>query len=305
MSGDWITLQSAGLVAQIDPLGAQLTVLRDVNGRDLLWHGDAAVWAGRAPILFPIVGTLVDGHYRLGSGAAARRFALPRHGLARTRPFEPVSRTPSTAVLRLAADAATLAVYPFRFELDLCYELHVSTLTVVATVRNTGSEPLPASIGFHPGFRWPLDPAQPRSAHLIEFEHPEPRPVRRLDANGLLLPDAVPTPVRGRRLGLTDALFRDDVLIFDQLQSRSLVYGALDVDGPRLEIGFPDSPWLGLWTRPGAPFVCIEPWQGIADPVGFSGELWDKPGVLTLEPGTERKHRMTATFSYSRLVVSN
>ncbi|MET0292326.1 MAG: aldose 1-epimerase family protein [Steroidobacteraceae bacterium] len=305
MSDSWITLQSAGLLARIDPQGAQLSVLRDATGRELLWHGDASIWAGRSPILFPIVGTLAGGQFRLGSGEKARRFSLPRHGFARNRAFELIAHTPSTALFRLASDESTLAVYPFPFELDACYELHAATLTVVVTVRNTGSETLPASVGLHPGFRWPLDPAQPRSAHLIEFASPEPLGVRRIGANGLLLPDRFPTPVRGRRLGLGDALFQDDVLIFDQLGSRSLVFGALDVDGPRLEIGFPDSPWLGLWTRPGAPFLCIEPWQGVSDPDGFDGELWDKPGIFRVQPGADHKLRMTATFSYSRPVVSN
>src|ERR1700712_2863869 len=88
MAAPWISLQSAGLTAQIDPLGAQLSVLRDVTGRELLWQGDPAIWAGRAPLLFPIVGTLADGAYRLGKGASARHFELPRHGFARNSGFE-------------------------------------------------------------------------------------------------------------------------------------------------------------------------------------------------------------------------
>jgi galactose mutarotase-like enzyme len=305
MAGPWITLQSAGLMAQIDPLGAQLSVLRDTNGRDLLWHGDGAIWAGRSPLLFPIVGTLAGNAYRLGTGSQQRRFEMPRHGLARTREFELIAQTPSNAIFRLSSTAETLAAYPFPFELDACYELHGATLTMVLTVRNVGSEDLPASLGFHPGFRWPLDPSQPRNAHKLEFDFPEPDPVRRITANGLLSPERHPTPVRGRRLPLTDLLFENDVLIFDQLRSRSLVYGALDTDGPRLEISFPDAQFLGVWTRPGAPFLCIEPWLGISDPEGFSGELWDKPGISRVRPGEERRLRMTSSFGYSRPAVSN
>ncbi len=300
-----ITLQSAGLTARIDAHGAELASLRDMFGRELLWQGDATHWAGRAPILFPIVGTLVDGHYRLGSGAKARRYPLPRHGFARARDFEVIARTPSTAIFRLASDEATLAVYPFPFELDVCFELHGAALTMVATVRNTGSEDLPASLGLHPAFRWPFDTTRPRSAYQVEFESPEPLSVRRISADGLLTATRHPTPVRGRRLALNDALFADDVLIFDQLTSRSLVFGALDFDGPRLEFAFPDARWLGLWTRPGAPFLCIEPWQGITDPEGFDGELWDKPGIFRVAPGEEHKLRATVTYGYSRPVVSN
>jgi galactose mutarotase-like enzyme len=305
MASSWLTLQSAGLIAQVDPLGAQLMVLRDATGRDLLWHGDPAWWSGRAPILFPIIGELAGGAFTLGAGASARRYPLPRHGFARGKPFDLVAHTPSTVLLRLCSDEATLAAYPFAFELDVCMELHASTLTVLATVRNTGSEDLPASLGFHPAFRWPLDPRLPRGSHLLEFEVPEPAPIRRLGPDGLLLPERMPTPVRGRRLGLNDGLFRDDVVIFDQLRSRSVTFGALDADGPRIEVGFPDATHLGVWTRPGAPFLCIEPWLGVADPGGFRGELWDKPGIFRLASGEERKLRMTASYSYSRPVVSN
>src|SRR5688572_28703931 len=109
----WVALRSADLSVQVDPLGAQLSVLQDRHGRDLLWHGDPAVWAGRAPILFPIVGSLAGGRYRLGD----RSFALGRHGFARGKRFDVVTTKPSSALFRLREDESTLAVYPFRFEL--------------------------------------------------------------------------------------------------------------------------------------------------------------------------------------------
>src|SRR5271165_5613214 len=118
---------------------------------------------------------------------------------------------------------------------------------------------MPASFGFHPGFRWPLPFGQPRSAHFIEFADDEPATVRRLDQNGLLSPEHHPTPIVGRRLALDDTLFQRDVIICDEIRSRSVTYGA--ETGPRLRIGFQDAPFLGLWTRPGANFICIEPWH--------------------------------------------
>ncbi len=142
---------------------------------------------------------------------------------------------------------------------------------------------MPASFGYHPGFRWPLPFGQPRARHFIEFEREEPAAVRRIDAAGLLTPEAHRTPVAGRRLELTDALFAQDVLIFERLNSTSLSYGGQE--GPRLRIGFPDASYLGLWTKPGADFVCIEPWHGITDPRGFCGDFRDKPGVKILKPG--------------------
>jgi galactose mutarotase-like enzyme len=288
--GSWIKVRSAALTAEINPLGAQLSILRDRDGRDLLWNGDAAVWAGRAPILFPIVGSLAGGTYRLGS----RSFALSRHGFARGKPFEVLATTGSSASFRLRADESTLAVYPFPFELEVSYVLASATLSVTASVRNTGSEPLPASLGFHPALLWPLPYGGPRTAHFIEFEADEPAPIRRIDADGLLKPEGLPTPVAKRRLMLNDELFREDVLIFDTLSSRSLRYGT--TQGPQIEVRFPDARYLGLWTKPGAPFICIEPWQGITDPAGFTDDFTRKPGVFSVAPGASHSLNMGITL---------
>jgi len=279
-------LNSGLLSARIDPLGAQLSELRDRAGRDLLWDGDPGVWAGRAPLLFPIVGELAGGRYRLD----ASTYELPRHGFARRSQFDVSAAAPDRAVFRLQADASTLQRYPYRFELEVSFALAGATLSMITEIRNPGDRDLPASFGYHPAFRWPLPFGQPRASHSIEFEQDEAAPVRRLDVAGLLTPERHPTPTRGRHLALEDALFTADVVIFDALKSRSLRYGG--PEGPRLLVRFPDSPLLGLWSKPGAGFVCIEPWHGVADPVGFGGDFRTKPGVFLVSPGGSRRIEM-------------
>ncbi len=286
----WVALRSSDLIAEVDPLGAQLCSLSDRSGHALLWSGDPAVWAGRAPLLFPIVGTLAGGSYRLGS----KSYALPRHGFARVSPFQILDASAEHAVFRLEADEARLREYPFRFRLDLRYALDGPRLSITASVRNLGDEPMPASFGFHPGFRWPLPFGRPRSAHSIEFASDEPAGVRRLDKNGLLTPQRHATPVIERRLALDDALFQDDVIIFDEVRSRSVSYGA--DGGPRIRIGFQDAPYLGVWTKPGTNFVCIEPWHGIADPTGFSGDFREKPGIFIVPAGAGIAITMTISL---------
>ncbi len=285
-----LPLRSDHLVAEIDPLGAQLSRLQDGAGRDLLWNGDPSVWNGRAPLLFPIVGALAGGKYRLG----ARSYALPRHGFARGKRFQVVESARAEAALRLASDAGTLQVYPFHFELVIRYVLTGPTLAITAQVRNTGDEPMPASFGYHPAFRWPLPYGQPRAAHFIEFAAEEPAPVRRLNGDGLLSAEPMPTPVVHRRLALNDSLFEDDVIIFDAIRSRSVTYGA--DDGPRIRVAFPDAPYLGLWTKPHANFICIEPWHGLADSAGFSGDFRAKKGVFMVAPGAAVPIVMTVTL---------
>jgi galactose mutarotase-like enzyme len=283
----WITLRSPDLTAEIDPFGAQLSRLRDAAGRDLLWNGDAAVWSGRAPLLFPIVGALAGGAYRLGS----KSYRLSRHGFARGSPFSVLAADSSRALLRLRSNEATLERYPFRFELDLQCALQGPSLTLTATVRNLGDAPMPASFGYHPAFRWPLPYNRARAAHSIEFSEDEPAPIRRLDADGLMTAVRHPTPVYQRRLALADALFANDVMIFEAMRSRCVTYGA-DA-GPRIRVSFPAAPYFGLWTKPGAGFICIEPWHGIADPEGFSGDFAEKPGVFAVAPGTATAIEMT------------
>jgi len=285
-----ISLNSGDLTAEVNPLGAQLSTLRDRAGRDLLWDGDPSVWTGRAPLLFPIVGTLAGGCYRLGPTI----YQLPRHGFARGKLFDIVDATSASAAFRLKADESSLLVYPFRFELDVQFALDGPTLAVTTYVRNAGDEDMPASFGYHPGFRWPLPFGRARSSHFIEFAGDEPAPIRRLDADGLLTPERHPTPISQRRLALEDSLFHDDVIIFDEIRSRSVTYGA--DDGPRLRVSFPDSPCLGLWTKPRANFICIEPWHGVADPAGFAGDFRAKPGVFTLTPGAALPITMAITL---------
>jgi galactose mutarotase-like enzyme len=284
-------IASEQLSAQISPLGAELQSLRDAEGRDLLWGGDPAVWASRAPILFPIVGGLAGGQYRLDG----QTYALPRHGFTRRSTFELVESTPSSAVFRLGSSEATLAVYPFQFELDLAFAIDGATLSMTAAIRNLDETDMPASFGFHPALRWPLPYGQPREAHRLVFESEEPEPLRRLDAEGLILPQTIPTPVSGRGLELRDDLFANDALIWDQISSRRIAYGA--DQGPRLIVDFPAMPQLGVWTKPGAGYVCIEPWNGFADPQGYAGDLRDKPGIFIVPPGGTHRCAMSITLA--------
>jgi galactose mutarotase-like enzyme len=286
----WVSFSSAELTAAVDPMGAQLSVLRDREERDLLWDGDPAVWAGRAPLLFPTVGNLAAGSYRLGS----KIYHLPRHGFARTRSFELVTATAASATFRLKADEDTLRVYPFRFELDVSFVIDGPSLLVTMTARNVGDVGMPASFGYHPAFRWPLPYQQPRSAHFLEFAQTEPTPIKRLNTDGLLEAEGRATPVVGRRMALRDELFKDDVVIFDQLHSRSVTHGA--DQGPRIRVSYPDASYLGVWTKPGANFVCIEPWRGIADPAGFAGDFTTKPGVFIVPPRTTQAITMEITL---------
>lgn len=277
-----IELTGDRLSATINPPGAELTTLTGADGREWMSDGDPAFWTGRSPLLFPIVGALNGSVYRVGDA----EYALPQHGIARRRGFALIEQAADRARFRLVDDAETRAVYPFAFALDADYSLAGSTLTMAITIANTGEGEMPASFGFHPAFAWGPEP------HRILFEREEPAMLSRI-VGGLIGPADRPSPLDGRVLRLDPGLFAEDALVWEQIVSESVLYGA--EGGPQLRIEFPGAPMLGIWSKPGARFVCIEPWWGIADPVGFAGEIWDKPGMMRFAPGEARSFTMKVT----------
>lgn len=279
---DAVSISDSALSARISALGAELIRLQDRAGSDLLWDGDPAFWIGRSPLLFPIVGEATGNRIRV----AGREYGIGRHGFARTSTFALVSSETAQCTWRLEASEATRRQYPFEFRLDVTYRIEDAALHMTAEVTNRGEGVMPASFGFHPALRWPLPYGKPRAAHEIVFDRDEPAPIRR-PVDGLLSSATWPSPVRDRRLALHDGLFEDGALVFDRLESRGVVYG--DV----VRVSFPAMPHLGIWTKPGAGFVCIEPWQGHASPEGFDGELADKPGVVPIAPGATHRFAMS------------
>ncbi|MCW4462534.1 aldose 1-epimerase family protein [Sphingomonas sp. BT-65] len=278
------------LTARINPLGAELSSLTDADGRELMTDADPAYWTGRAPLLFPIVGALNGGVYRLDG----REYALPQHGFARRSPFTLTDRAADRAVFRLEDDAETRRVYPFAFALDAAFTLDGATLTMEVTIANRDSRDMPASFGFHPAFAWPLPDGGAKEDHRIIFAQDEPASLNRIEG-GLIGAANRDTPVEGDTLWLRDDLFGQDALVWQAPQSRALRYGGKT--GPQLDIAFPEMPTLAIWTKPGARFVCVEPWQGHADPVGYASEIWDKPGMVRLRPGEHRSFAMTVTLA--------
>ena len=220
-----------------------------------------------------------------------------RHGFARDRLFSWVRRSKTGCTLELKDDAATRSAYPFQFRLTVSYELEASGLRMEVTLLNPGDTSLPASLGLHPAFRWPLLPGTAKRSHQLVFEAGEAGPLRRLDTQGLLGPGPHPTPIRGRELALCEDLFAQDALIFLQPRSRSLRFEA--AGGPALALRWEGFPHLGIWAKsdPLESFLCIEPWEGHASPADWDGEFTDKPGGFLLAPGATRKWSLTIALA--------
>jgi galactose mutarotase-like enzyme len=276
---DLVWLRNDRLSAAINPLGAELTHLRDADGAELMTNADPAFWPKHAPILFPAIGVTDGGVIRVDG----REYPMPKHGFARDLPFTVVETTPTGATFALTDTPETRAHYPFAFRLEIAFRLDAATLAIEVQVINPADTPLLAQFGFHPAFAWPLPYGESRADHRIVFARDEPGRLREITPAGLIAAETRDSPLAGRTLALADALFLDDALVWDPVASDAVTYGA--ATGPQLRIAFPDTPRLGIWTKPGAPFVCVEPWHGIADPEGFTGDYADKPGVFAVAPG--------------------
>jgi galactose mutarotase-like enzyme len=279
-------IAAAGVAARVSAQGAELQSLRDSAGREFLWQAGPA-WPRHAPVLFPIVGRLANDTLR----HRGQTFRLTQHGFARDRRFEWVERTPTSCRLRLVDDDDTRAKYPFPFQFEVAYAVEADTLAVSFTIVNTGSETLPASMGAHPAFCWPLTEGAAKSDHILEFSAAEPAPIRRL-AGGLMLADAVASPISGHTLCLDESLFAADAIVLDRLASDSVRFAV--PGAPGLEMSWQGFSQLGIWMKPGADFLCIEPWCGYASPQSFDGEFADKPGLLLIPPSERRQavHRV-------------
>jgi galactose mutarotase-like enzyme len=279
------TLTSATARVEIATHGAELTSFVDLaSGREYLWQADPAQWARHAPLLFPIVGKLPENTYLLHD----QPLSLPQHGFARDQEFTVIHEDTTSLTLQLMANAATKPEYPFEFELRVRYELRGRVLTVGWHVRNPAAagHDLLFSIGAHPAFNCPLRPeaGEQFGDYAFHFDHPVTLR-RQLLRGGLRTSQTAPVLDGAATLPLSYELFKDDALVFDHFDFTRLTLQKTDKTGPFVRMQFAGFPYLGLWTKgPGAAFVCIEPWQGVASPVGPPQELSEKEGILTLAP---------------------
>jgi galactose mutarotase-like enzyme len=270
-------MTGGGLTATVNAAGAELSSLCDAAGTPYLWPATAP-WARHAPVLFPIVGRLKDDTLRHDG----RSYHITQHGFARDRLFSWVSHDDSSCRLTLTDDDASHQIFPFAFRLDIAYRLGSDGLTITYDLANPAATTLYASIGAHPAFRWPLREGLAKDAHRLVFETEEPDPLLGV-SGGLLTTPPGPSPIKGNILPLTPALFAADALILLAPRSRSVRFEA--PGGPTLRVSWDGFRELGIWSRPDADLLCIEPWYGHASPPDFDGDFAEKPGVSAIPPG--------------------
>lgn len=267
-----ITISNGILTAIINPKGAELTSLQGKNGIEYMWEGNPDYWGKHSPVLFPIVGTLKNNRYNYKGNS----YELPRHGFARDNDFKVTHAQKHSVTFTLSGNIETLKVYPFDFELHLTYMLSENEITIKYTIVNIGADVMPFSIGAHPAFALPGN----FEDYSLVFEHDETLLSTPLE-NNLLSDEIIPIELVNRSLPLSYSLFENDALVFKTLTSKYV--DIVKINKALLRVACKDFPSLGIWTKPGAPFICIEPWQGYADSTAANGDINTKDGTKRLK----------------------
>ena len=273
-------LKKGNLRATAQTRGGELASLRDGGGREYIWEGDPAFWPGQNPILFPIVGSLLNGKIQINGTT----YEMGRHGFARGMEFAPVEQGEDFVALELRETEETLACYPFPFSLRVTHRLLEDGFSTTFSVQNTGGSPMPFCIGGHTAIRIP-EGERFEDFHLL-FDQAETADSHLLSPQGIILHDGRKTMLDGTgTLALDYQDFAQmDTLIFSMLRSGnvSLVHRET---GRGVRLDFHEFPMVAFWTKPGAPFLCMEPWQGCAAWDNESGRFEDKLFCAILQPG--------------------
>ena len=267
-----ITLSNTKISASINTIGAELSRL-EKNNKNYIWTVDEAFWNKTSPILFPIVGRLKNDSYSING----KSYELPRHGFARNFDFKIENQTENSALFSLESNAETLQQFPFEFELKMEYRLTENGLEITYLVSNKSNEVMPFSIGAHPAFAIDnafdnyslvFNQSEKMISHQLENEQFDGS-VREIEA-------------KNGKINLDYSLFEKDALVFRELESNEIT---LQHNNEFiLKMIFEGFPYLGIWTKPNAPFLCIEPWCGLADNVNHNGNIEEKEGIIFLQP---------------------
>jgi galactose mutarotase-like enzyme len=272
------TIETDSLKVVIDPKGAELkSILHKHHHLEYMWSGDPAYWGKTSPVLFPIVGQLKDNTY-LYKG---KKYHLPRHGFARDKTFTVSPQDKQSISFTLQSDESTRAIYPFTFRFSIIYSVEGEDLTVRYVVENEGDETMLFSVGGHPAFRLPLVAGTDYDDYKLVFETAENTGRWPISKEGLIEQHPQPLFLHTRELPLTKDLFQKDAVVFKHLASQAVTIRSGKTPHG-LTFYFPNFPYLGLWAAPGADFLCIEPWCGIADSVNTNQQLESKEGIIPL-----------------------
>jgi galactose mutarotase-like enzyme len=278
------TLENSRYKVTVKETGAELCGFESLkSGREYIWQADTGIWASHAPNLFPIIGCL-KGDAFIFKG---KEYKWPKHGFIRNNSeVKLVEQTDNSLTFGMRYSEDTLKVYPFRFEFRIKYTLDENTLKVEHIIINHGDEEMLFSVGGHPGFTCPLNKGEKYNDYYLEFEKPDTSETWQVQKDGLIAKDTLPVFDKPGIINLHPNIFNNDALVFKDLKSRKVSLKSRK-SNQVLTVSFEDFPYLGIWAKPNAPYVCIEPWIGIADSYNSDRDFEHKEGLVTLASKSE------------------
>ncbi len=278
------------LRVEIAARGAELRSIRTTDGAEWLWNGDPAFWTGRSPLLFPVIGRSPNNQVSIGGAS----FPMAAHGFARILDFAEDGSGPDWARFTLDESDVTRASFPYAFQLSMTYRLDGTSVSCLASVTNIDSVPMPFQFGFHPGFVWPL-PGSDGKRHTVTLGNGAEPGLYRLNADKLLIDEPHPSPFAAGRLEPDRSMFDDDAMLFPAGAGTSFSFAA--EGGARIDMKTANLPNFAIWQKPGAPFLCLEPWHGTAPFSGTGDALETRNGAASLSPGEQMDFRMELKFT--------
>lgn len=253
------------ITIQVNDMGAELTHLIDKESSlDYMWSGDEAYWTGRSPVLFPIIGSLNEGSCLVDG----KRYTMANHGFARRSYFNLIEESENSLTYALSDNEHTRAQYPFKFNLQLNYELVDRRVIIRYTIINKSDKMMPFQIGTHPAFRCPTGNTSMFDQWFLELEKEEVLKTIGLKDNLLLLDQVTEVLNEGKILGLSHEPFYKGAYVFKDVKSSYVTLKSEQTD-VFVKVSFEGLPDLAIWQPPNAPFICIEPWYGHGDPYGL------------------------------------
>ena len=274
------TIENETLKVEINHLGAELNNLIDRRGgTEHMWSGDEKFWPRKAPILFPCVGESKDRTINIEGEA----YPMNRHGFVRNQEFTVVKASEQSVVFELTENSETLKSYPFKFQFQVKYELDGARLRQTFHIRNTGNELIGFQIGGHPAFAVPFGRNGVYADYDVVFDTSLSISRHLLDENGLYSGETREVLKNSNTIPLSYELFNEDALVFKEIPSKS-VWIRNRSGGKRLKVDYEGFPHLGIWSVPGADYVCIEPWVGCADNADQPADFFKKDSLIELSP---------------------
>jgi len=287
-------LQNENLSIGVKLTGAELCSIQKIKtGTEYIWQAIPEIWSSHAPNLFPIIGSLKNGEFLFNNKA----YQLPKHGILRNNNnIELKEQNPDSLIFNLKYSAETLKSYPFKFNFEIKFQLEEKTLTVFHKITNLDEKPMYFSVGGHPAFNAPLNEGESYDDYYLEFDRNMDLNTYLLNEEGLISSETRTLIRNENKIALHRNLFDTDALIFKNIESKKVALKSKN-SGTVLTVEYNDFKDLGIWAKPAAPYVCIEPWLGYADVEGTTQDLKIKEGIMELMPSETFNASYTITIA--------